>query len=343
MKKQYNQELSKREKFQVKKTPKKTLLKKKGKLPKDAIEGRVVATIGKFYLIDIEEQNYLLCIVGGVLITPYHKSTLVAIGDNVSVIKEDNFDKETGLRTGQIMEVRKRKTKLSRTNPTNKNMESIISTNIDQVMIINSVFDPDYNRRLIDRYLIAAEIGDVLPIICINKMDLIEDKELIYEDFEIYKEFGAEVIFVSAEKDDNLESLKEILKDKITVFSGPSGVGKSSIVNKLLNKDLQEVQKISLKTNKGKHTTSSSKMFDLPEGGILIDTPGIREFALWEIEKERLSIYYHDFDEYYEECKYQPCSHTHEPNCRVREAYEEGEIDPQRYESYVNLYTTIEK
>jgi ribosome biogenesis GTPase len=202
-----------------------------------------------------------------------------------------------------------------------------------------SAADPFYNRRLIDRYLIAIELGNLEPIICINKIDLM-DEDFVREDLTVYSEMlGIPVLLVSATKKKNLRALKTLLSGKKTVFSGPSGVGKSTLVNMLVGDEVQSVTEVSAKTQKGLHTTTFSVIFPLPEaqfpdGGYILDTPGIREFGMWNVDAEDIPFYFHDFDDYRLECRFTPCTHTHEPHCAVKAAVEAGEIDPERYESY---------
>ena len=187
----------------------------------------------------------------------------------------------------------------------------------------------------------SAELGGLKSAICFNKSDLAEDLDQINADFETYQNLGHKIFFVSAVNDD-LEELKEFLKNKITVFAGPSGVGKSTIINKLVGHEAQAVQEISERTNKGQHTTSSVKMFELSDNINIIDTPGVREFATSGLEKDELSLYFHEFDEYFPNCKFPGCSHIHEPGCAVIAAVENEEINYERYESYVNIYMTME-
>ncbi|GAB1371345.1 hypothetical protein MASR1M45_14070 [Candidatus Kapaibacterium sp.] len=166
--------------------------------------------------------------------------------------------------------------------------------------------------------------------------------EFFKDDLQIYRQMDIPLFFVSANDNVGLETLMEFLTDKISLFFGPSGVGKSTIVNQLLGESIQQIREISERTNKGQHTTSFVKMLSLPFGGKIIDSPGVREFAMWDVDKLNLAMHYHDFDEYYLQCKYLPCSHIHEPDCAVIQALEGGLISPERYESYMNIYNTLE-
>jgi ribosome biogenesis GTPase len=202
------------------------------------------------------------------------------------------------------------------------------------------LLSPDLNRRLIDRYLVAAEVGKIKPIIAVNKIDLVQGMNA-QDILQPYHDLGITILYMSALYGEGIKPLEEHLKDKTSVFSGQSGAGKSTLVNSLLGEQVQVVSEISDKSNKGRHTTSFVAEFDLPFGGTVIDTPGIREFALAGVDKQNLPLYFHEFDDFMLNCKYKPCSHTHEPNCAVAEAVENGEIDYERYESYIYLYESL--
>jgi ribosome biogenesis GTPase len=317
----------------------------------DTREGWVIDSTGRSWITEYRTEDGRIeqydCVVSRSIVTDNPASTLVAVGDYVLFRAEPRSGEADTLPNGVIVFVKERETKLARESAGKDGIEQVIVSNIDQVVILMSAADPFYNRRLIDRYLIAIELGNVEPIICINKIDLM-DADFVREDLAVYSEhLGIPVVLVSAEKKKNIAALKKLLSGKKTVFSGPSGVGKSTLVNLLLGDDVQDVTEVSAKTQKGLHTTTFSVIFPLPEkqfagGGYIMDTPGIREFGMWNVGKEDIPFYFHDFDDYRLECRFTPCTHTHEPHCAVKAAVEAGEIDPERYESYCLILESMQ-
>lgn len=330
-------------------------IQQKTALPTDkTFAGWVIDSTGRSFIVQrlelqgdaplttsqLQRQQLYDCVVSRSIVTDNPASTLVAVGDRV-LCRTEPVSGEIDLLPGVIVKVEERRTKLARESAGNDGIEQVIVSNIDQVVILMAAADPFYNRRLIDRYLIAAELGNVEPIICINKMDLM-DEAFVRGDLAMYEEMlGVKTLFVSAEKKRGLETVQPVLQGKTTVFSGPSGVGKSTLVNMLIGEEAQITTEVSAKTQKGLHTTTFSKIFPLPEGGYILDTPGIREFGIWDLSKEDLAYFFHDFDEFRLECRFTPCTHTHEPGCAVKGALEQGWIDPERYESYLNILETL--
>ena len=193
--------------------------------------------------------------------------------------------------------------------------------------------------------MIAAGKGDLDPLIIVNKVDLVPEAERaeLVEDFAAYwDDLNLTVVFVSAESGESVEALREVVQGASTLLSGPSGVGKSSLINALSDARLR-VGEISEMYLKGKHTTTAAMVVTLPGGGHLVDSPGLREFAVWELDKEELRHYFGEFEDFRLSCKYTTCSHNHEPDCAVKDAVEEGRIDPERYLSYLMLLEGLEQ
>ena len=311
-------------------------------MPDNSIKGIVLATIGTINLVKANEKIYE-CKVQGKLVSHYKKSSIVAVGDKVDfILTDEKFDSNNNLEKGTIIKIGERFTRLSRISPKNKHNEHVLASNIDNLLIFCSAADPFYNKRLIDRYLISAIAGGLNPIIVINKCELM-DNEIIFEDLIIYNELGIDVFFISIYQNIGLNELSKRLESEKTVITGASGVGKSTYVNFLLGSEEQAIGSISESTAKGQHTTSFVRMFEVANNTYLIDTPGIREFALYGINKHELPTYFIDFLKFHNNCKFAPCSHTHEPKCAVKEALERGELDFDRYESYLMILDSLEK
>jgi ribosome biogenesis GTPase len=320
---------------------KRTLLKKEGQVPKEAEYGRLIANVGTTNLVRAKSGAIIECYLGGTVITPHAESNIVAVGDWVWYLEDDYSEADgEGEARARILKVQERKTKFSRKHAHFNTREQVLASNLDNVMIFSATMDPDYNKKLIDRYLVACEIGEVNPMICINKIDLL-DEDLVMEDLAAYDDLGYEVYMLSAETGDGIDEILDKIQGEITLLSGPSGAGKSSFLNTVLGGDYQDVGEVSERSGKGMHTTSSSRLFDLGEDTYLIDSPGIRELAVWGIEEGELQLYFHDFDEYKEHCKFATCSHVHEPGCAVIAAVESEDIDPERYASYLSFLDTL--
>ncbi|MBK9247559.1 MAG: ribosome small subunit-dependent GTPase A [Ignavibacteria bacterium] len=316
----------------------KTFRKNEYKIKETTVHGRVIYSKGKSWFVqsEISSNTVVRCTVAGTVRSQNSDSTLIAVGDRVGYVC--NTD---GKETAKIVFVDERKTKLSRRGIGKSSSEQVIVSNTEQLLIVMSAAEPFYNRRLIDRYLIAAEKGELTPIICINKTELMTER-FVKDDMKVYQSLGVKVHLVSAKNKKGLRALELSLHGKITVFSGPSGVGKSTIANSLLGVDHQEVGEISERTWKGRHITTGARMFALPKGGFIADTPGLRELGLWDVSRQETQYYFHEFDDYFPDCKYSLCLHRNEPECAVIAALKRGEIDAERYQSYCNIIDSIE-
>lgn len=242
-----------------------------------------------------------------------------------------------------LTEILPRTSILSRRNNLNPKPKQI-ATNIDQMIIVVSVND-SIKFGLIDRYLIAAEFSHFNPIIVLNKIDLLNTEEIksIKDNMEIYSDIKLPIFYISAKSNLGIESLLDITENKTNIVVGQSGVGKSSIVNAILPEQPALTKEISDSTNKGKHTTTTAYLYTIPNNGKLIDSPGIREFGLWNIEKSELARGFIEIQKYSGQCKFRDCLHHAEPGCAVVAAVKEGTISKQRYESYLSIFSSIEK
>ena len=239
----------------------------------------------------------------------------------------------------RVEELLPRRTVLSRTDPHNPRLERIIAANIDVVVNVVSLKTPPLRPGLIDRYLIAIGKSGAEPLLCVNKIDLLASPEEL-EPLRPYQDVGIAVVFCSAAQGVGLEALLEGLAGKLCVFAGHSGVGKSSLLNALDPRLDITTGSVSSGNEKGRHTTTSSALYHLPNGATVIDTPGIREFGLWDVNQADVRRYYHEFDGC--RCAFSDCTHTHEPDCGVKAAQASGAISVARYEGYLRILGTLE-
>ncbi|MBI1342982.1 MAG: ribosome small subunit-dependent GTPase A [Terrimonas sp.] len=264
----------------------------------------------------------------------------LAVGDAVE-IEEEN---ETG-DTGIITAIHPRHNYISRQSPRHKHQHHIIAANIDQSLLFATLKEPRTSQGFIDRFLVAGEMYHVPSVIVFNKSDLYKKKEL--EKFEawkaMYEKIGYQLMMISVMENQGVEELKSLLKDKCSLVSGHSGVGKSSFINLIIPEMLLKTREVSGWSGKGLHTTTFAEMFDLPFGGTLIDTPGLREFGLVDLEKQELSHYFPEMRKLINDCRFNNCEHINEPGCAIKEAVEQGRIHEDRYISYCNIHASLEQ
>jgi len=258
--------------------------------------------------------------------------TIVAVGDYVNV----DFSE-----TPRIEEILPRSNSLSRYSEDSFQKEVILAANVDQVIITTSVREPDLNPGLIDRYICASRIAQIKAIICVNKIDLEAQPDRLFSQMKFYQNNGINVIFSSVKSGAGMKELKAILKNKESVFSGHSGVGKSSLINFLQPGLNLKVTEVSDHTSKGVHTTTSSKLIEWDFGGYLVDTPGIKTFGLHRQDKKKIYRIFPGIKVLYEKCQFTDCSHTHENNCAVKTAVEIGEFPKERYQSYLRIIESL--
>jgi ribosome biogenesis GTPase / thiamine phosphate phosphatase len=300
-------------------------------------KGLVIQSTGKWYKVVIN-SNVTDCRLRGKLrLDEKQVTNPVAVGDFVEVqIGKDE--------TGTITEILPRNNYIPRQATHGRRGEQILVANIDRAWAVLSVRQPKLKTGFIDRFLVTCEAYEVAPGIIINKIDLARNKDLNMLEHlqELYEKLGYKILLTSVNQPETLGKLKDDLKDKTSVFIGPSGVGKTSLLNAIDPTLDLPVGEISSYSNKGKHTTTFARLIDLDEGGYIADTPGIRELGLVNIEPNELSLFFPEMKEFRDDCKFYNCTHSHEPGCRVVEAFERGKIQPERYHSYLNILESLE-
>ncbi|MBD5477182.1 MAG: ribosome small subunit-dependent GTPase A [Lachnospiraceae bacterium] len=286
------------------------------------MQGKIIKGIAGFYYVYVEGHGTYECKAKGIFRKDHVKPL---VGDDVVM---DVLDE--GERLGNISEILPRRSALIRP----------AVANVDQAMIIFAIVKPNPNFNLLDRFLIRMERQNLPTIICFNKQDIAsaQEKEALRQSYETC---GYHVLFISALENEGLEQVKELLSGKTTTVAGPSGVGKSSLINRLAPKANMETGEISVKIERGKHTTRHSEIIALGEETYIMDTPGFTSLDISEITKEELGQYYPEFVQYEPYCKFSGCAHISEPSCGVKEAVAEGKISMVRYENYKVLYQEL--
>lgn len=313
----------------------------------NSLQGLVIRTQSGFFTVQTS-QGPIICRLRGTLKEDYLKTDPVALGDHVTI---ERIPIEADTVGGVIVNVQKRERAFSRVAPrsgsrigTSEESEQVIIANLDQAIFVFAAANPKPNGRLVDRFLVAAEKARIPAIrICVNKLDLVAKKpDPTYELFGVYERIGYPVLYVSAVEQRGLDELRNLLAGKVSVFTGPSGVGKTSLLN-AIEPDLgRRVSAVSNVTAKGKHTTRYSELIPLAEGGYIADTPGIRTISPWDVEPDELDGYFVEIAARVPDCKFPDCTHSHEPGCAVLAAVERGEISAERHDSYLRLRETLE-
>lgn len=303
------------------------------------MKATVYKSTGSWYIVKDESgKQYNARILGKFKIDGLTSTNPIAVGDKVTIETENEIEDSV-----TITEIADRRNYINRTSPANKHQHHIIASNLDQSLLFATLKDPKTSQGFIDRFLIASEAYHVPAIIVFNKADLYKKKELdkFAELRSTYETIGYKVLLTSIETGEGLEAVKSVLQDKITLLSGHSGVGKSSFINKVFPELNLKTQDVSGWSGKGLHTTTFAEMFDLPGGGKIIDTPGIRELGLVDISKQELSHYFPEMRALINDCQFNNCMHLNEPGCAVKAAVEEGTININRYISYCNILESI--
>lgn len=263
----------------------------------------------------------------------------IAVGDEVEMELENELENTT-----TITRIYERRNYINRQSPSHKMQHHIVASNLSQSLLFATLKEPRTSQGFIDRFLITSEAYHVPAIIVFNKTDVYKKKELdkLAALQHMYENIGYKVVAMSVKENTGVDQVKELLKDKVTLMSGHSGVGKSSFINAVFPELVLRTQEVSGWSGKGLHTTTFAEMFDLATGGKIIDTPGIREFGLVNIDKQELSHYFPEMLPLINNCQFNNCLHTNEPGCAVKQAVADGNISEDRYVSYYNILASIE-
>lgn len=297
------------------------------------MRGLVVKNTGSWYTVKTDDGRLVNSKVkGNFRLKGIRSTNPVAVGDRVDIVENTEG-------TAFITEIADRSNYIIRKSPNLSKQSHIIAANVDQALLVVTVNHPQTSTTFIDRFLASAEAYRVPVILVFNKTDLLDADERHYLDMMIalYENVGYKCVAISAETGHGVDGLKELLSERISVLSGNSGVGKSTLINRILPDANLRTAEISDAHNQGIHTTTFSEMLELPSGGYLIDTPGIKGFGTFDIEPAELTGYFKDIFHFSKDCRFSNCTHTHEPGCAVLRAVEEHYIAASRYQSYLSM------
>jgi ribosome biogenesis GTPase len=297
------------------------------------VKGLVIKNTGSWYTVQTDDGQVIECkIKGNFRLKGIRSTNPVAVGDHVEILTNQE-------NTAFITAIEDRKNYIIRKSPNLSKQSHILAANLDQVFLVVTVNYPQTSTTFIDRFLAGAEAYRVPVVLVFNKMDMLDAEELHYEQMmmTLYDTIGYPCFEVSASTGEGIDKIRPLLKDKVTLLSGNSGVGKSTLINLFLPGVHLKTAEISDAHNTGMHTTTFSEMLSLPEGGFVIDTPGIKGFGTFDIEKEELTSYFKEIFHFSKGCRFNNCTHTHEPGCAVRKAVEEHYIAESRYQSYLSM------
>ena len=293
----------------------------------NTLQGLIIKAQSGFFTVETG-QGFIVCQLRGKLKRGRAMGDLAAIGDRVRITVSTDG-------SGAIEEVEERKQAIVRLDPRPQGeYQQVLLANADQSVFVFACAHPNPKLRMLDRFLVIAEKQRVPAVIVANKIDLVEDAKEI---FGLYEPLGYRVIYTSTKTGAGVDELHDTLKNKISALAGPSGVGKSSLLNEIQPGLGLAVNEISKVMDKGKHTTVTRQMFPLVGGGYVADTPGWKSLALWDTEPEEMEAYFPELRELVQDCQFSDCSHTHEPKCAVLAAVKDGRVHPERFESFLRL------
>lgn len=301
------------------------------------LEGTVIRATGSWYDVQAGDRVIPSKVRGRFRLEVTETTSPVVVGDRVTLRLNDDG-------TGLITEIHPRKNELKRRAAGRRiGMVHVIAANIDAAWVIQSIRQPKINPGFIDRFLVMAGVHDIPAGIVFNKLDLMKpaDRDAVFFLRDLYAGLGYPVLMTSVKTGEGLDALAKALKGRVSVVSGPSGVGKSSLLNAIEPGLNLRIGDVSQKTQKGRHTTTYAALYPLSFGGFVVDTPGLREFGLVDLDPSDLGHYFVEFRPYLPACHFPNCTHDHEPGCAVKEAVERDEITPERYESYLNILHSL--
>ncbi len=303
----------------------------------EIIRGLVVRGKGAAFFVETGSGEIRCSLRGRFRLGSVPEEVLPVVGDIVQV----RVERGGGARQGVIVELEARRSILARTDPSQRKGYRILGANMDQTILVFAVKEPALNLRLLDRMLVSASCGSMDALICVNKMDLADARSGIDESLAPYRTMGYACVCASARTGEGVDELAGALAGKLSIFTGPSGSGKSSLVSRVQPGLELAVGSVSARTGKGTHTTSHFEIHPLARGGYLGDTPGVREFGIWGVSKEKLAGFFRDFAPYRDGCRFATCTHSHEPDCAVKDAVERGDIARGRFESYLKILESV--
>lgn len=299
------------------------------------MQGLVIKNTGSWYTVKTNNGDFINCkIKGNFRLKGIRSTNPIAVGDNVDIVLNQEG-------TAFITHICERRNYIIRKSQNLSKQSHIIAANVDQALLIVTVNYPQTSTIFIDRFLATAEAYSVPVVLVFNKNDILTDEERHYQEMmvKLYSNIGYTCLIISATTGHGMEELTPLLQGKITLLSGNSGVGKSTLINRILPDANLRTSAISDAHNTGMHTTTFSEMIEMPNNGYLIDTPGIKGFGTFDIEPEELTSYFRDIFHFSKNCRFNNCTHTHEPGCAVLEAVKEHYISESRYQSYLSMLT----
>jgi ribosome biogenesis GTPase len=305
------------------------------------MKGTIYKSTGSWYSVKGEDQAfYKARLKGKFKMGGITSTNPIAVGDEVAFEMEDELENRV-----MITDLSPRRNYVNRISPANRRMHHIIASNLDQSLLVATLKDPRTSVGFIDRFLVTCEAFHIPAILLFNKADIYGEQEMeLFENRKaMYEAVGYKVLLTSVRTKEGIDLLRDVLHDKMTLISGHSGVGKSSLINEIMENENIRTSEVSDWSGKGMHTTTFAEMYDLPKGGRLIDTPGMREFAIADISKQELSHYFPEMRAVMNDCQFNDCMHINEPGCAVKKAVFNGSIHEERYVSYLTILDSIQE